>query len=149
MSLLKIRSRDIVAVLDGRKAIIMRNEGDAIYPRLVVLEALEHDQAPDRELHSDRPGRVRQSAASFRSSVEVTDRHDEAESAFVQSISKRLDELISVEKDCGIIVVAPPRALGVMRAAYSPAVSSALRAEFDHDWVHLPVGDIEKRLIHT
>ena len=145
---LKIHNGDIVAVLDGHKAVIMRNEGDAVFPNLVVLEASEHEQAPNRELHTDRPGRVHQSAASFRSSVEVTDRHDEAERAFVASVSARLDDLISSKKKRGIVVIAPPRALGVIRAAYSPAVHSALRAEFDHDWVHLPVYEIEKRLRH-
>jgi protein required for attachment to host cells len=146
MAALKIRSRDLVAVLDGRKAIILRNDGDAFFPSLVVVEARDHEQPPDRELHDDRPGRVHQSAASFRSSVEVTDRHDEAERAFVVGVSTRLDELISADKHCGIVVVAPPRALGFIRAAHSPAVLSALRGEFDHDWVHLPVHEIEKRL---
>jgi len=146
MAGLRIKSRDLVAVLDGRKAIILRNEGDALYPNLVVIETREHELPPDRELHDDGPGRVHQSAASFRSSVEVTDRHDEAERDFVASISARLDELVSAEKHCGLVVVAPPRALGVIRAAYSPAVRAALHAELDHDWVRLPVYEIEKRL---
>jgi protein required for attachment to host cells len=146
---LKIKSRDVVAVLDGHKAIILRNDGDAFFPNLVVVEARDHEQPPDRDLHDDRPGRVHQSAASFRSSVEVTDRHDEAERAFVVGVSARLDELISVDRHCGIVVVAPPRALGFIRAAYSPALRSALRREFDHDWVHLPVYEIEKRLMQA
>jgi protein required for attachment to host cells len=146
MSDLKIKSGDLVAVVDGHKAIILRNAGDAVFPNLVVLEAREHAQPPDRELHTDRPGRVHQSATSSRSSVEVTDRHDEAERTFVNGVSARLDELISAGSHCGLIVVAPPRALGFIRAAYSPAVRSALRAELDHDWVHYTAYEIEKRL---
>jgi hypothetical protein len=46
----KVRSCDLAAVFDGRKAIIMRNDGDAILPTLAVLEAVGHAQAQNREL---------------------------------------------------------------------------------------------------
>jgi hypothetical protein len=40
----------------------------------------------------------------------------------------------------------PPRALGVLRSAYSPALKGAVRAEIDKDLVAVPVHEIEKRL---
>ena len=45
-----------------------------------------------------------------------------------------------------LIMVAPPRALGVMRQAYSHHLRNALRAEIDKDFVKLPVHEIEKHL---
>ncbi len=45
-----------------------------------------------------------------------------------------------------MIMVAPPRALGMLRAAYSPALKSAIRAEVDKDFVKMPVHQIEKQL---
>ena len=45
-----------------------------------------------------------------------------------------------------LIVVAPPRALGVLRQAYSHNLRAALRAEIDKDFVKLPVHEIEKHL---
>ena len=42
--------------------------------------------------------------------------------------------------------VAPPRALGVLRQAYSPNLRTALRAEIDKDLVRVPVHQIEKHL---
>jgi len=43
-------------------------------------------------------------------------------------------------------VVAPPRALGVLRQAYSHKLRAALRAEIDKDLVKLPLYQIEKHL---
>ena len=45
-----------------------------------------------------------------------------------------------------LILVAPPRALGVMRQAYSHNLRAALQAEIDKDFVKLPVHEIEKHL---
>ena len=45
-----------------------------------------------------------------------------------------------------LIMVAPPRALGVLRQAYSHNLRAALRAEIDKDFVKLPVYEIEKHL---
>jgi protein required for attachment to host cells len=45
-----------------------------------------------------------------------------------------------------IVLVAPPRALGVLRNALSPALKGVVRAEIDKDLVAVPVYEIEKRL---
>ncbi len=45
-----------------------------------------------------------------------------------------------------LIVVAPPRALGVLRQAYTASVRGAVRNEVDKDLVKMPVYEIEKRL---
>ena len=45
-----------------------------------------------------------------------------------------------------MILVAPPRALGMIRPAYSHALRAAVRAEVDKDLVKQPVHEIEKHL---
>lgn len=45
-------------------------------------------------------------------------------------------------------MVAPPRALGMLRSAYSETLKNAIRAELDKDLVKMPVYEIEKRLLH-
>jgi protein required for attachment to host cells len=45
-----------------------------------------------------------------------------------------------------MIVVAPPRALGMIRPAYSQLLKGAVRAEVDKDFVKMPVHEIEKHL---
>ena len=46
-----------------------------------------------------------------------------------------------------MIIVAPPRALGVLRAAYSPVLRDAVREEIDKDYVRLPIHQIEEYLV--
>jgi protein required for attachment to host cells len=43
-------------------------------------------------------------------------------------------------------IVASPRALGVIRKLYSPAVRDVLKSELGKDYVRLPLAEIEKRL---
>ena len=43
-------------------------------------------------------------------------------------------------------MVASPRALGMIRDVYSPAVRKAIRAELGKDLVKVPVHEIEKQL---
>jgi protein required for attachment to host cells len=43
-------------------------------------------------------------------------------------------------------VVAPPRALGMIRPAYSQTLKGAVRAEVDKDLVKMPVHEIERHL---
>ena len=146
MSKFTLRSLDWAVVLDGRKALLLQNCGDAVHASLVTREVREHPDRPNRELHTDRPGKVQQSAASFRSAIELTDRHEEAERAFITQVAEKLDELAASDRDRHFIVIAPPRALGVIRKCYTPAFRSALQAEIGQDWVHLPVKEIENRL---
>jgi protein required for attachment to host cells len=44
------------------------------------------------------------------------------------------------------VLVAPPRALGVIRQAATPNLRKAVRAEIDKDYVRMPVHEIEKHL---
>ncbi len=45
-----------------------------------------------------------------------------------------------------LVIVAPPRALGVLRQAYPHTLRAAVQAEIDKDLVRLPVHEIEKHL---
>jgi len=141
-----VRHGDLVAALDGRRALIMRNIGDVPHPRLSVIEALEHVAPANRALHTDRPGRVLQSAASFHSSVELVDRHEEEERAFIGEVAARLEAIVGEVTGRRLFVVAPPRALGWLRQAYPDAVRAAVKSEIDEDWVHLAVEAIARRV---
>lgn len=146
MSKLHIASGDWVVVCDGRKALIFRNAGDETFLNLTVIEERTIDNPPTHELGAERPGRVHESASSRRSSVGQTDWHDEAERAFLKDLAEHLHRAASTGEVSGLFLVAPPRALGMIRPVLSPAVAEILRGELDKDYVKLTVGDIEKRL---
>jgi protein required for attachment to host cells len=78
--------------------------------------------------------------------MEQTDWHEQAEQRFLQSLAAHLDAAVNSGQAKSLIVVAPPRALGVLRQAYSHNLRAALRAEIDKDLVSLPVHQIERHL---
>jgi protein required for attachment to host cells len=147
MSAMKIDAGEWIVVCDGRKALILENVGDRRFPSLRTRETLQHPDAATSDQGTDTPGRVYASTGQVRSAVEQTDWHDEAERAFLATVADRLNTAISAGETSALNVVAAPRALGMIRHAYSPAVRKALRSEMDKDLVKLPVHEIEKQLL--
>jgi protein required for attachment to host cells len=146
MSALLIRHSEWVVVCDGAKALILENSGDIRFPKLKTVQVFEQKDLATHELGTDAPGRVVNSVGNMRSAVEQTDRHDQSERAFLTQLAQHLDGAISSGKAKSLIVVASPRALGMIRPAYSHALKGAVRAEVDKDFVKMPVHEIEKRL---
>lgn len=147
MAKLKIENGDWVLVCDGRKAIILENIGDHVYPNLRVREEREHENPPTHMQGLQSPGRVFQSLDHRRSSVEQTDLHEESERIFLTKVAKELDGAVGSGMCRGLIVVAPPPALGHLRQAYGPALRQSLKAEIDKDYVKMPIYDIESLLL--
>jgi len=146
MSELKIDQGDWVVICDGRKALVLQNTGDRKFPNLRTVQVLEHSDPPTHQQGTSSPGRVHPSVGTSRSSVEQTDWHDEAERNFLHSLAVRMDTAVKSGQTRALIVVAPPRALGMLRQAYTAHIREALRGEVDKDLVHVPIHDIEKRL---
>ena len=146
MSGLSIRSGEWIVVCDGAKALVLENTGDAKFPNLKTVEVFEQKEPPTRELGTDAPGRAMGSVGSVRSAVEQTDWHDQAEKAFLTELAAHLDAALTAGRTRSLVVVAAPRALGMIRSAYSQGLRGAVRAELDKDLVKLPVYEIEKRL---
>jgi protein required for attachment to host cells len=146
MSGLKIGRGEWVVVCDGTKALVLENVGDARFPNLKTRAVYEQEDPPTHEQGSDAPGRAINSVDARRSAMEQTDWHEQAEQRFLHDLAGRLDAAVQGGKTKALIVVAPPRALGVLRHAYSHNLRAALRAEIDKDFVKLPVHEIEKHL---
>ena len=146
MQKLKIRQGDWVVVCDGKKALVLENVGDEKFVNLKTREVREHADPKTHELGTDEPGRAFSSVGSGRSAVEQTDWHVQEENRFLQKLAGHLEAAVNAGEARSLIVVAPPRALGVLRQAYSHNLRAAVRAEIDKDLVKLPVHEIEKHL---
>jgi len=149
MSDLLIHRGEWVVVCDGAKALVLENTGDAKFPNLKMVKVLEQEDLATHELGADAPGRVVSSVGSIRSAVEQTDWHDQAERAFLVNLVRELEAALATGKTKSLIIVAPPRALGMLRPVYSHKVRNAVRAEVDKDLVKHPVHEIEKHLTAT
>ncbi len=135
-----------VVVCDGAKAIILENIGDAGMPDLRMREAEEQPAWRTRDIGTDAPGRAINSVGSVRSAVEQTDFHEQSERTFLSDLAQRLDKALTERETRSLIVVAPPRALGMLRSAYSAQVRKAIAGEVDKDLVAMPIGEIERHL---
>ena len=78
--------------------------------------------------------------------MEQTDWHTQEEEKFLRKVADRLDAAANAGQVKSLILVAPPRALGVLRQTYSHTLRAAVRAELDKDFVKLPLHEIEKHL---
>jgi protein required for attachment to host cells len=146
MENLRIHNGDWVVVCDGAKALILENAGDAVSLNLKTKEVFQERSQRTSEQGTDGPGRSFSSVGQGRSAVQQTDFHQQDEERFLAELTKRLDVAVSSGETKCVVLVAPPRALGVIRQAATPHLRKAIRAEIDKDFVRMPVHEIEKHL---
>lgn len=144
----KIPRNALVIVGDGRKALFLRNTGDALSLHLTTEKAFEDVNPMTQEQGSDRPGRVSTAALPGRkSAVETTDWHDLEEHRFAQTVASAMEQMVRANKVKALVVVAPPRTLADLRNAFHDDVRACLLAEIGKDLTGHPVDEIEKHLL--
>lgn len=145
---LKIPHNALVFVGDGRKALFLRNHGDAISPNLRMEKVFEEENPPTHEQGSDRPGHLSEAGpGGRRSAVEPTDWHDIEEHRFAQRVAATMENMVRTTRAKALIVVAPPRTLADLRNAFHSDVKACVVAEINKDLTKLPLGEIEKHLV--
>lgn len=151
---MKLEHDTWVVVADGEKFLLLRNIGDAEYPRLEVVDHETSANPPARDLSTDRAGRMHDSARQLtggveawgKSGMEETDWHRVAEERFAEEIAESLGRLASSGRFEALVVVADPRTLGTLRKAYDDALKSRIVAEVPKDLTNLPLAGIEASL---
>ena len=141
---MKFAQGDWILVCDGARALFLENVGDEKFPNLRTREAMEEQHASTREQGADAPGRVQQSFGSARSAVEQTDYKSQSEADFLGRLVAKLETQSPHIKR--LHIVAPPKALGIMRHAYGKGVKAILGAEIAKDFTGMPVHEIERLL---
>ena len=146
MAELKIERGEWVVVADGARALILENVGDRKFPDLRTKEVYKQPDPKSKDLGTDRPGRSFQSVGHARSAVEQTDWHEQEEQRFLAKLAARLDKAVQSGETQSLILVAPPRAVGILRGEFTQHVRKALRAEIEKDYVKMPVDEIARHL---
>jgi len=145
--MLKIPHNALVFVGDGRKALFLRNDGDAKFPNLRAERVFEVENPPTHEQGSDRPGRVSEAAvAGRRSAVEPTDWHDIEEQRFARTVAAAMEQMVRTSEAKALIVVAPPKTLAELRSAFHSDVKACIVAEINKDLTKHSIGEIEDHL---
>jgi protein required for attachment to host cells len=134
---------EILAACDGRRILVVRNEGTRFKPVFRIEFAFEREDHPSRDLGTDRPGRLDAMPGGPRSAVEQTDFHERAEEDFLRKAADALDEALDAGTIRSLVVAAPPRALGILRRRFSADLKRAIRAEIDADIAHMPITELQ------
>lgn len=137
-----------VVVTDGRKALVLRNDGDEKFPDFGLVRKWEAPALADHELKSGAPGRVFSSrgGSARRSAYDEGDFHEQAEAEFAKGVAEFVNEQLLEDLTREIVLVAPPRTLGVLRKCLRRDVSDRVIAEIPKDLVKHPIGAIERLL---
>lgn len=147
MTKLAIPHDAVIFVGDGRKALFLRNDGDAKFPNLKTERVFAEENPPTHEQGTDRPGRGAESSGTHRrSSVEQTDWHHLEEHRFTERVASALEALVRSRNVPALVVVAPPRTLADLRRDFHADVRKLIVAEVGKDLTKHPVAEIETHL---
>jgi protein required for attachment to host cells len=137
----------LVLVADGRKMLFFRNHGDEdqIDLRTEAHDAREY-QRKDREIKTDAPGVVQQSFGSGRSTYEEPDFQQQEEDRWIKEAAEELKDRALRNDYDALAVVAPPRALGVLRKCLHKEVEKRIVCTVNKEMSARPIPDIEALL---
>lgn len=138
-----------VLVADGAKARILERIGVNAPLTPASDQCLSEAEArtPTRDIGTDRPGRVQESANAARHAMEPrVDWHRYAKEQFAKSVAGALEEAALKKKYEALILVAPPQALGDLRSAMGQHAKALVAGEIAKDLTNLPDHELPSHL---
>ena len=138
----------LVLVTDGRKTLFFRNEGDESQIDLRTENVDERQDLKDREMKTDAPGAIGQSAGySGRVAYEETDFHQQEEDRWAIAAAEQVNKRALANDFDQLVIVAPPKTLGVLRKKLHKEAERRIVREIPKEMTGRPVPDIEALLI--
>lgn len=136
-----------IIVGDGKKALILLNEGTAASPMLTVETVLSQKNASNQAMGTERPSRHFASVGPRSGSAEPTDWHQLAEDRFARDIVAGLVTLAEREKLKRLVLVAPARTLAELRRAMPQDFAKLIVAEIVKDLTKHSIPSITEHLM--
>jgi len=136
----------LVLVADGRKMLFFRNRGDE---NQIDLRTESHDARQDRKdryYRTDAPGTEKQSFGFGHSTYEETDFHQQEEDRWIKQAADELETRALRGDFEALAIVAPPKAMGVLRKCLHKEVEKRLICTVNKEMSGRPVPDIEALL---
>ena len=138
----------LVLVLDGKKMLFLRNEGDQ---NQIDLRTEAHDHRQDRkdsDIKTDAPGAIGQSAGySGRVAYEETDFHQLEEDRWAKDAAENLRKRALNNDFEALAIIAPPKVLGVLRKEFHKEVERRIVLTLNKEMTDRPIPDIEELLV--
>jgi protein required for attachment to host cells len=136
-----------IIIGDGKKALILINEGTAAMPLLMVETVLSQPDPQNHEMGTDRPSLVFGSVGKHRGSAEPTDWHQLNEDKFAHEIIAGLIKLAEREKLKKLVIVAPARTLAELRRTMPDEFKKLIVAEITKDLTKHTVPSIAQHVM--
>lgn len=133
----------LVLVADGRKMLFFRNRGDE---NQIDLRTESHDARQDRKeryFRTDAPGTVKQSFGFGHSTYEETDFQQQEEDRWIKDAAEELKKRALRNDFTALAVVAPPKALGVLKKCLHTEVEKRIVCTLNKEMSGRPIPDIE------
>lgn len=137
-----------IAVADGEKALIFKNDDTPDNPFLHILSKEEIENPPNREQAANRRGRLPDPGAggAQRSAVSDTDWHQFEKERFAKDFADKLNKAAMKNAFDHLVIYAPPQVLGNLRRELHKEAEARLIFAVDKDLTNHTVDDIEKHL---
>jgi protein required for attachment to host cells len=141
----------LVLVVDGRKMLFFRNNGDENQIDLRTEAHDEREDAYDRELKTDAPGNaatgMKGGGDTHRPAMSETDYHQQEEDIWVKEAAEELKKRALRNDFDALAIIAPPKALGVLRKELHKEVEKRIILTLNKEMSGRPVPDIEELLV--
>ena len=136
-----------ILIADGAHARLFANHGPGKGVEALDNRVQQGDHRPDHELVRDGLGRTFESAGDMRHAIEPrTDPHRELKRTYAKYLGRVLDQGLAERAYERLVIVAPPAALGDLRAALSERVKHTIYAELDKDLTRTPTAELPQHL---
>jgi len=144
---MRLPHNSLVLVADGRKMLLLRNEGQADDPALTVEYGLEQPNPADHEQKSDARGQRPAVGSPGQASAGETDYHQRTEDEFARSVAGYINALALQNDLAPLIVIAPAGTLGELRKHYHREAAACIRAEIGREMTGYSVEAITDMLV--
>jgi protein required for attachment to host cells len=146
MARLQVKNGAWVMICDGKRALLLRNEGDAGLLNLRRVSVREQINPATRDQGSDAAGRAVSPTGCHSGCVEATDWHEIQETRFADLLADELNKAAHEHAFRELVVVAPPKTLAELRRELSKDAQGRIAAEIAKDLTHHTIPEIEKAL---
>lgn len=136
----------LVLVADGRKMLLFRNHGDENQIDLRTESHEARQDRKDRDIKTDAPGLVKQSAGFGRSTYEEPDFHQQEEDRWIKDAADELKTRALRGDFNALAIVVPPKALGVLKKCLHKEVERRIVCTVNKEMSGRPIPDIEALL---
>ena len=153
-SIVRIPKDVIILVCDTNKALLLRNVGAVAQPELQVDAHLQPPEGTSEAENGIRPGRRFDGGSAAisgtsRSAMEATDPKTKHADAFAGHLVSTLNDRHQNTLIGGLIIVAPPSFLGMIRQKMNEDLHKLIRDEVAKDLAEMPVSEIQKILLRN